>query len=86
VPRQTLDDVLASLSGPRMRDTVKEIAARGSPAQGQTADMNDIIDAVTGAADLGDGAAAWAARMRLKRAIVAMVEAMPGMTYVEGDA
>jgi hypothetical protein len=45
-----------------------------------------IVDALVGERDLGTGAEGWRARMRVKRAAIGMLERIPEMKYVEGDA
>ena len=84
--KHILDQVLSELTLSHLRQVVLEMA-EGRYVEGAAGvPLYAIVDALVGEGDLGTGAERWRSRLRIKRAVIEMLESVPEMKYVEGDA
>ncbi len=81
-----VERALARLTPAWLKETVLRLAGESRAAQQSGVSLPSLIDALTQGADLGEGAAGWTARLRLKRAIAETVAQTPGLRFVEGDS
>ena len=81
-----LNDILSGLTPERLKEIVLGIAKTRPVHDRSGVSLPSIVDDLTRGVDLGTGAEAWAAQLKLKQAIIETVALIPGMQYVEGDA
>ncbi len=84
--QETLDRALARLTPAWLQETVVTLAKEQPSRLESGISLLDILDVLLQDADLGVGAQAWSARLRLQRVIAEMAMQMPGLHFVQGDA
>ena len=84
--QEIFDRAIASMTPERLRTVVEKIAQTQSPDDRNAVNIGPIMDALTGTHDLGSGAEAWGAYLKLRQAIRDTVAQTPGLTYVEVDS
>jgi hypothetical protein len=84
--QETLDRALARLTPAWLQETVLALV-KEQPARSESGvSLPDILDALLQGADLGVGATAWSAKLRLRQAVSEATAQAPGLRFVEGDA
>jgi hypothetical protein len=84
--QETLARALARLTPTWLQETVVALAKEQPSRIESGVSLPDILDALLQGADLGVGAEAWSARLRLRQAISEATAQVAGLCFVEGDA
>lgn len=82
---ETLRRIVDGVTPDRVEAIVRRLAAE-LPFAASGVTMSDVVEALMGDADLGKGPERWSAHLKIKRAAIAALEAIPTMRYIEGDA
>jgi hypothetical protein len=84
--QETLARALARLTPSWLQDTVVTLAKEQPSRLESGVSLPDILDALLQGADLGVGAQAWSAKLRLRQAVSEATAQVAGLRFVEGDA
>ncbi|MBC7264014.1 MAG: hypothetical protein H5T64_06600 [Chloroflexi bacterium] len=83
---QELEELVASVTPERVRQLVLELEPQQPKADRGTVPLYALLEALTAHLPLREAAARSPVEMRLRKAIIAAVAQIEGMTFVEGDA
>ncbi|MCD6520152.1 MAG: hypothetical protein J7M05_09555 [Anaerolineae bacterium] len=81
-----LESILQNLDAEHLKRVILRLSANLPSEDRSTVSLPAIIDALTEGQGLGPGREGWQAQLRLREAIIKLVEEIPGMLFVEGDA
>ncbi|MFO7917066.1 MAG: hypothetical protein R6V13_03175 [Anaerolineae bacterium] len=84
--QKVLDQVFSELTPSHVQEVILRMAEEHRVEGSAGVPFYRIVDGLVGARDLGTGADRWHARMKIKRAVIEMLDQIPEMKYVEGDA
>jgi hypothetical protein len=84
--QEVLERALARLTPTWLRETIVRLAKEQPSRLESGVSLPDILDALLQGADLGVGAQAWSAKLRLRQAVSEATAQAPGLRFVEGDA
>ena len=84
--QEVLERGLARLTPAWLQDTVLALVNEEPSRLESGVSLPDILDALLQGADLGVGAQAWSAKLRLRQAVSEATAQAPGLRFVEGDA
>jgi hypothetical protein len=82
----SLERVLAGLTPARIERVVRELSAARAAGDRAGVPVPAVVEALTARLDLGEGPEGWRAQLAITRAIREVLENVPGMRFVEGDA
>ncbi len=84
--QEILECALARLTPVWLQETVVALAKEQPSRIESGVSLPDILDALLQGADLGVGAEAWSAKLRLRQAISEATAQVVGLRFVEGYA
>jgi hypothetical protein len=83
---QPNDVAQPTLSPDRVLAAARGLTRSAGPGEPATVEMDELLDALLGSVEPGDGHAAWLARVALKRRLIALLADMPALHYIPGDS
>jgi hypothetical protein len=84
--QQLYATILSEARPETLATLIQGLAAQRPRGDRSGVSLPDVVNALIGGRDVGVGAEAWQFQLRLKEAIRAAVDQVPGMRFVEGDA
>ena len=84
--QEPLDRILAKVTPEHLQEIILGIANAQTAKDRSTVSFFPVLDALAAGQDLGSGAEAWSAQVKIKRAIIKALDQIPEMRYIEGDA
>lgn len=84
--REVLQRILDELTAEHLRDTILAIADAQPADQRSAVNLSAIMEGLVGDHDLGSGSEGWSAQLALKREIISVIDGIPEMQFVDGDA
>lgn len=84
--QDVVEEILSELTPARLRKVILDMVEERCIDGPAGLSLFRVVDALAGARDLGSGAEGWRARIKIKGAVIEMLDQVPEMKYVEGDA
>jgi hypothetical protein len=85
VTEQELEALLTTVTPERVRQLAQEIEAEQPKVNRGTAPLFEVLAALTADLPIGEASERSPVEMRLRKAVIAAVEQVDGMVFVEGD-